>query len=196
MKRAPTKPLPSQEFLLSILQYNPETGILRWLFRPPTTRSNIAFNKVISRIPGQLAGSVAITNGDSKHLTVGIKIDGKLKFFLAHRLIWKIMTGVDPVGIVDHEDIDGLNNRWINLREATHGENKWNGTVYKNNKSGFKGVCFVKSSPNKPWVAFYYPRNARPGRPERLGAFTTPEEAAKAWLRRAELERGEFMRAA
>lgn len=194
MKRAPIKPLPSQEFLLSILHYDPETGVLRWLFRTPTNRSNVAFNKVIGRIPDQRAGSVVTTNGGTQHLTVGIKLDGKLKFFLAHRLIWKIMTGVDPAGMVDHEDLDGLNNRWLNLRAATHGENKWNGTVYKNNKSGFKGVCFVKSCPNKPWGAFYYARGIR--KPKLLGLFTTPEEASAVWNAHATKERGQFMRAA
>lgn len=193
MKRAPNKPLPSQEYLLSVLSYDPETGVLRWKRRIETSRSDIAFN---CKAGGKVAGTICETNNGVKHITVGMKLDGKLKFFLAHRLIWKLMTDVDPVRTIDHEDLDGLNNRWLNLREATHGENKWNGTIYKNNKSGFKGVCFVKSSPNKPWVAFYYPRNARPGRPERLGAFTTPEEASKAWLTRAEAERGEFVRAA
>jgi hypothetical protein len=194
MKRAPTKPLPSREFLLSILEYDPETGVLRWLLRPYTTRSNVAFNKIVNRLEDRRAGSVVTTNGGTKHLTIGIKIDGKTRFYLAHRLIWKIMTGEDPVGQVDHEDLDGLNNRWLNLREATHGENKWNSGVPKNNKSGFKGVCFVPSCPNKPWGAFYYARGIR--KPELLGLFKTPEEASAAWIAKATRERGEFMRAA
>lgn len=191
MKRAPNKPLPSQEYLLSVLSYDPETGVLRWKRRIETSRSDIAFN---CKAGGKVAGTIQDTNGDSKHISVGMRIDGKFKVFLAHRLIWKMMTGVDPAGAVDHEDLDGLNNRWLNLREATHGENKWNGTVYKNNKSGFKGVCFVPSCPNKPWGAFYYARGIR--KPELLGLFKTPEEASAAWIAKATKERGEFMRAA
>lgn len=194
MKRAPIKPLPSQEFLRSILEYDPERGVLRWLLRPHPTRSNISFNNRINRVGERTAGTICETNNGVKHLSVGMRIDGKLIYFLAHRLIWKIMTGADPVGTVDHEDLDGLNNRWFNLREATHGQNKWNGTIYRNNKSGFKGVCFVKSCPNKPWGAFYYSKGVR--QPKLLGLFTTPEEASAVWVAEAKKERGEFARAA
>lgn len=191
MKRAPNKPLPSQEYLLSILSYDPETGVLQWLMKEPTSRSNIAFN---CKAGGKIAGTIQESNNGVKHLSVGMRIDGKFIVFLAHRLIWKMVTGADPVAQVDHDDLDGLNNRWLNLREATHGQNKWNGTVYKNNKSGFKGVCFVKSCPNKPWGAFYYPKGIR--QPKLLGLFKTPEEASAAWIAEATKERGEFMRAA
>jgi hypothetical protein len=192
MKRAPIKPLPSQEFLLSVLEYDPETGVLRWLLREPNSRSNVAFNKIVNRLEERRAGGLIETNNGTFYLTVGIKFEGKLRFYLAHRLIWKMVTGEDPTGAVDHEDLDGTNNRWINLREATHGENKWNGKVYRNNKSGFKGVIFVGGG--MPWAAYYYARGNRA--PRRLGRYPTAESASEAWLAEAKKERGEFMRAA
>lgn len=40
----------------------------------------------------------------------------------------------------DHVSGDRLDNRKKNLRDCSHGENQMNRNVFKNNKSGFKGV--------------------------------------------------------
>jgi hypothetical protein len=62
-----------------------------------------------------------------------------------NRLIWLYMTGKEPDGLIDHKDLDRGNDRWNNLREATHSQNKANGPRYRNNTSGLKGVSLHKS---------------------------------------------------
>lgn len=42
---------------------------------------------------------------------------------MEHVLIWFYMTGNWPAHDIDHEDHDGHNNRWSNLRELTHKQN-------------------------------------------------------------------------
>jgi hypothetical protein len=45
---------------------------------------------------------------------------------------------------VDHKDLDGHNNRWANLRLATHSQNMGNQKKRATNTSGHKGVYFNK----------------------------------------------------
>lgn len=53
---------------------------------------------------------------------------------------------------VDHEDGDGFNNKWTNLRLASRGQNNHNRHVLaSNNKSGKTGVSWSKQ--NKMWLA-------------------------------------------
>lgn len=45
---------------------------------------------------------------------------------------------------VEHKNRDPLKNRWTNLRLATRSQNNMNASLYKNNKSGHKGVYLRK----------------------------------------------------
>ena len=58
----------------------------------------------------------------------------------AHRVIWAMMTGRWPDDEIDHRDRDPANNRWENLREATHSLNMLNRDEPSTNTSGVKGV--------------------------------------------------------
>jgi len=55
------------------------------------------------------------------------------------------MTGEWPKGEIDHIDLDRANNKWENLREATHSENSANRRVRSDNILGLKGVAFDKT---------------------------------------------------
>ena len=72
------------------------------------------------------------------------------KQYPCHRVIWAWVTGEWPTDLVDHKDLDKINNRWKNLREATFSQNRANILPYKNNKSGFKGISWYK--PANKWV--------------------------------------------
>lgn len=80
-----------------------------------------------------------------------------------------------PRDEVDHINGDSLDNRKENLRITDHKHNGYNLKLYKNNKSGYKGVQFHKHI--KKWMACI--RVDR--KLKHLGYFTTPEEAAKAY---------------
>lgn len=127
---------------------------------------------------GDLVGTV----GAKGYLVVGID----RVYYLAHRIIWKMMTGEEPADQIDHEDTDRLNNRWVNLREADNGKNRYNTKISKNNTSGVKGVSWDKS--HKAWAATINRR--------RIGRFKDKQEAIAARLKSAEELHGQFMRVA
>lgn len=109
-------------------------------------------------------------------------IKGTTKSLLMHRYILNAKKGQ----IVDHINGNGLDNRKVNLRPCTIAQNIYNQTTSKHNKSGFKGVSWVKK--HKKWYAsihFNY-------KSYNLGMFTTKEEAAKAYNEKAKEFFGEF----
>lgn len=59
-----------------------------------------------------------------------------------HRLIMNAPAGV----MVDHKDLDKLNNQKSNLRIATFTQNNRNVGIRKDNTSGFKGVLWNRKS--------------------------------------------------
>ncbi len=65
-----------------------------------------------------------------------------------HRLI----TACPNYMQVDHRNRNGLDNRRINLKLVTNGENQQNKRLLKNNTSGFNGVFWRKD--RQRWVAY------------------------------------------
>jgi len=111
--------------------------------------------------------------------------DGRCKNIRMHRLLLGVADDVQ----VDHIDCDGLNNRRSNLRPATRCENARNQRMFRNNKSGFKGVCYDKR--RHKWRAII----GVAGRKRRhLGQFDTPEAAHAAYVAAAKELYGEFAR--
>lgn len=56
---------------------------------------------------------------------------------ILHRLLLK-----NPESFIDHENGDILDNRLVNLRQVTNQQNGFNRKISKNNKSGYRGVCW------------------------------------------------------
>jgi hypothetical protein len=111
------------------------------------------------------------TGGRKSHRTI-----------LMHRLL---LAGVDGKQI-DHRDGDGLNNTDANLRVATHSNNQHNKPAYKNNTSGFKGVCWNKAE--GMWKA----QISVDGKNRHLGNFSDKHEAASVYQEAAKMLHGEF----
>jgi len=128
----------SQDILKECFIYDPETGALTWSVRPRehfnTDRGWKMFN---TRFAGKTAGSV---NKVAGYLQVRISY----KPYQVHRVIWCLVTGAWPKNEIDHEDHKKANNRWGNLREATHQENGKNQPISSRNKSGVTGVSWHK----------------------------------------------------
>ena len=158
-------PLPDQETLVRLFDYDPETGVLTWRVRPA----------VNSRLhPGDLAGTLH----HSGYIQVGV--DGVI--YLAHRLIWKRQTGCDPDPEVDHRNRVRNDNRWANLREATVSEqlvNRLTGNYHRGvhliAKSGKFGAQ-IKVDRHHIW----------------LGVHDTPEAACRVYRVTSALLHGEF----
>jgi hypothetical protein len=56
-----------------------------------------------------------------------IRVDGGL--YLEHRVIWLLVTGVWPEGVIAHVNGDGHDNRWNNLRHVANPKSRWQDAV-------------------------------------------------------------------
>jgi hypothetical protein len=156
----------SAQFVRSILEYESETGILRWKEWPGFTGRKLLWWR--KRWAGQIAGTI----GKKGYVAVQIK----RRLYLAHRLIWLIITGEWPIAEIDHINRVKSDNRWKNLRPATQVENARNRNKQIDNTSGFRGV-FRAVRKTVRWHA----KIRINGTLIHLGAFGTPEEASAAY---------------
>jgi hypothetical protein len=115
----------TQSYLKSILHYDPTNGIFIWI------------RKKIRISQKDVAGWLS----DGR-----VFIDINCHSYLAHRLAWLYITGDWPKEEIDHINMIRNDNRWCNLREATHSQNFHNRIKYRNNRSGIKGVCWNKKA--------------------------------------------------
>ncbi len=88
--------------------------------------------------------------------------------------------------MVDHKNGNGLDNRRENLRLVTKSQNMMNCGLQRNNKSGYKGVCWHES--NKKWRAQIFVN----GRQYFLGLFKNKKDAARAYNDAAPHYHGEY----
>lgn len=151
--------------LRELLHYDPETGVFTWRVR----RCN------------NLAGTDAGSLRDDGYFT--IRLDKRP--YRANRLAWLYMTGAWPTHLIDHEDRDPANNRWKNLRPATHSQNHQNQKLRVDNTHGFRGL-------ERHTSGLWRVRLMVRGKRVHIGYFKTPEEAVAA---RTEAERIHFTHA-
>ena len=129
--------LPTQQYLRQILDYNPKTGALTWKRREDV---NASWNTMFANKP-------AFITVEQRGYLVG-RI--KSRSFKAHRVIWKMVHGVDPI-VIDHINGDRTDNRIENLRSVARHENSRNAGLPKSNASGVIGVRWNKA--RSKWVA-------------------------------------------
>lgn len=147
----------SHEELLLLVSYDPLTGVF--------TR----------RDTGKITGC--------KDKNGYLQIRLKSKLYYAHRLAW-FYVHREWAKFVDHREDPRCNNAIANLRAATKTQNNRNSRQKSTNKSGYKGVCFIRKS----WVATITVDRER----KVLGLFTDPREAALAYDSAATKHHGEF----
>jgi hypothetical protein len=161
------------ERLRELLFYYPKTGSWTWL---------VAVGRGPSR---RYAGDAAGCHRGDGYIIIGI--DGRN--YLAHQLAWFWMKG-EWIPEIDHEDLDGANNKWSNLRRASKSQNQANRPTPLNNTSGIKGVFWDKRC--QKWQAQIMVNGVRIG----LGNYLILDEAGAAYRAAAEKYFGQFARAA
>lgn len=155
------KQLPSAEELRAVFQYDPATGIL----------TRFLYGEVV------VAGHI---HRDTGYLQVGYGGPGKV--WSGHRLIWKLVTGVDPgTQQVDHINRVRHDNRWSNLRLVDMSEQMANRSVFRTSSTGLKGA--YKANTNRKNYKPYKSSIMRDGKSVFLGLFDTAEEAHLAYIK-------------
>ena len=150
----------------------PPLEILRWLFRYDSESGKLF---KIRGSSGKLYNpEKEITAVANAYLTVGITdSNGLMKVFKVHQIIYFMVSGIEPLQIVDHIDGNPLNNKFDNLRLTTESGNNRNAKMKSNNTSGVTGVYWHKRG--KRWRA---QTSDNTGKVKYLGYFDNIETAA------------------
>ena len=169
----------SAEYVRTLFDYCPETGVLRWRRRPD--KSSLWNSKCAHKE----AGAVYRPSPTRTYRTVAVDY----RKYLVHRIIWLHVHGQWPDGEIDHADGDGLNNRIANLRLATRTQQLANSHRGRRNRTGFKGVSWNTQRQR------YQAKIQRERKVRHLGFFNDPAEAHAAYCRAARELFGEFAHA-
>lgn len=176
---------PSIPMLRACVEYDPATGTFTWMCRPvehfTDERAAASWN---TRFAGR-----PVTKTQRGYLVVTITIEQRETYSMAHRVAWALMTGEWPEQEVDHIDRDRGNNRWANLRQATHQENQWNKAAGVRNRSGVVGVH--QHTANGTWIA----QCRVDGKTRHLGSFKSMDEAVAARAAATAINHGQFAQA-
>lgn len=150
----------------TFFSYDPDTGEIRYRLRRGKC----------------VVGTIIKCRTDSGHIVFGFE----RKHIRVHRLAWALTTGEWPVHEVDHINGDASDNRWCNLRQATHAENMKNMKVPRTNKTGFKGVSWDSQS------RCFQAHIKANGVNYRLGRYRKAEDAHEAYKAASLRLHGEF----
>jgi HNH endonuclease len=157
----------TQERLKSIIDYNPETGIMR---RKTTDK-------------GYHAGDIVGTPIGRGYIQA--EVDGQR--VLVHRLAWLYMTGAWPTKTINHKNGNHRDNSFSNLRQASRSEAAAAGrTGKRTGASGVLGVSWNKSAGK--WHVQAWAK----GKPYYGGLFESLDEASQKAANLRKTIHGEF----
>ncbi|MET0376406.1 MAG: HNH endonuclease, partial [Rhizorhabdus sp.] len=163
-------PIPSVRYLNESLELDATAGFLRWKRRPV---SHFVSAHSCAVWNGRYAGKQAFCRLSRYGRLVGC-LDNVT--YLAHRIIYKMMTGLEPEEI-DHLNGNPLDNSISNLSASKRSMNAKNQKLRANNKSGFMGIDFREK--RRSWRV----RIGDNGKTRTVGHFRTIEEAVAARLK-------------
>lgn len=155
-----SKPLPPAEVLEEWFLLDPSTGRLYWRKKPA------------KQVPSGREAGWKQMHGPL-HPRWSIHVPGHSRF-LRSRLVWKMTTGNDPKGIIDHRNGNSLDDRFENLLDTDHSWNNRNRKV--RSKSGLRGAYPSPNGDGK-WCCTMQINNEK----IYVGTFDTAEEAAAAY---------------
>lgn len=156
--------------LRRLLAYDPDTGVFTW--RAKSARNSYA------RV-GDVAGWINKKYGYRRISVMATQHQ-------AHRLAWLYVHGEWPAQFIDHVNGDRSDNRFSNLRLATHAENMCNRPKPRTNTSGYKGVSWCRR--DRRWRV----KIKVNGQHHHIGRFATQDEAHAAYCEAAKKLHGEF----
>lgn len=129
---------------------------------------SLSNNKIVWKNPNKYTHCVKVGDfAGTLHHTGRLIITINGSQYAYHNILWKMFTGRDPVGDIDHLDHKPLNNKMSNLEDTF--DNVKNQKIRSTNKSGVMGVSYEKANPNKPWCVYI--------KKKRYGNFKTLQEA-------------------
>lgn len=166
---------PTAEYIRSILDYDPETGVFRWKHRTDVSSKGGWNRKYAGKITGCLDKSTGY-----------VVIIINYKKYYAHILAWVFVTGEWPDNEIDHKDKVRSNNIFLNLRPATNSQQRMNSKLRSDNTSGIKGVSWRKDT--KKWCVQIWVNNKKYNK----GSYSTIEEAKAVYEEAAKQFHGEF----
>jgi hypothetical protein len=158
----------NQAELKEVLSYDAATGVFS--FRVPKG----------GKRPGDPVGSI------NEHGYVRIGLGGKR--YMAHHLAWLYVTGSLPQGEIDHRNRVRSDNRFANLRRASHSDNMKNAKWP--NSFGFRGVHRVGAR-YQARISIFDRRKGRSVQ-KSLGYYDTATEANEVYELAAQMTHGEF----
>src|SRR5258706_8493472 len=131
------------------------------------------------------------TGRNRNYIQIEVKIGGRRMRLKAHNVVWAVHHGRWPESPLDHINLNALDNRIGNLREATSAQNAWNQPgKQERSQSGFKWVMPVKWPTGTAWRAEVTAHGKKKRGPYRK----TPEKAYSDALEIASRLHGIFSR--
>lgn len=157
--------------LRELFDYDPETGLFKWLRRDlhwfANSRSQGTWNT-------RYAGTPAFTHVTRKGYLEGILLRTHI---FAHAAAWAWVHGEWHPEDMDHINGDRTDNRIVNLRAVSRRDNMRNKALHAQNVSGKPGVRLSKSG---TWFASIGTGKTGSARTRRLGHYATLEAAISA----------------
>jgi hypothetical protein len=121
------------EYVKECLEYNPETGLLKWKERPlEHFKSENDCKRWNSKYANKKAGTLSSSG------YIDIKISSVI--YRAHRIAWLIFYGKWPKDQIDHNDGERSNNKIDNLSDVPNSINGKNQAIRIDNNTGHVGV--------------------------------------------------------
>jgi HNH endonuclease len=154
MKMSRYIPLPDQARLKELFSYDYGTGVLSWKVSYPE----------LNVYAGDPAGSL------KKSGYTDVSVDNRI--YKLHRIVWKYIKGVDPIGQIDHINRDKSDNRIENLREVVPQVNSQN----RDPLSTIPGASYHKRD------GVWFSNLCVAGQQLHLGTFSCPLLAGLAYL--------------
>lgn len=152
----------------SLLSYDPETGVFRWL---------------VNRQGKAKAGDVAGSTRNDGYCTICV---ARVKLY-QHQLAWMFVHGAAPLQTIDHRNGNPSDNRIGNLRDVSSKKNSENRTTAGPRKNCGRLLGAHWSKIHKRWKSSI----ATAGKSKHLGWFDSEKDAHAAYVKaKRELHEG------